>query len=108
MEQKLYSVIDVAKSLGVYPGTINYWYRWEDIVIGTEKYTELLEQGMPKLPNFKRLNDNPRGKKLWDESGIKQLKKFSDWVPKGRKGFLQEVTKLNNKKFYKNKEDKNK
>ncbi len=73
------SALKVSQKLNISTKTLNNWYRfWEDET--TEK-----PKGIPELPAYQRINDNMR---IWDVKDIPQLRKFKNWIPKGRNGIM--------------------
>ncbi len=99
------SVTELAYELNVHYGTIDYWYKWQRLIAGTEKFEKLKNSGMPILPKFKRINNNPRGKRLWEKEDIKKIKEFKNWVENDGRGNLIEITKNTNYKFYENRKN---
>ena len=75
----------VAYQLGVSVYTIKRWYRWyesEDI----RKLDELYKAGMPELPKYETIGAT--NWKYWEESDVEQLKKFKDFIPHTKNGFM--------------------
>ena len=89
----LLTASNVANELGVSVKTLTTWYKWyNDPSIHKP-------DNCPELPCY--IQDSPRGKRLWDEGCLYQLKLFRDWVPKGRNGLMGTVNKQYWSKTYK-------
>ena len=82
----------VANILGVSVYTIKRWYKWWETE-DANKLNELVKKGMPELPTYEKIGAS--NWKMWDENDINQLKKFKDYIPNTRGGFMGS---LNNKK----------
>lgn len=82
---KILTVSEMADEIGVTFWTINRWYKWyenEDI----NKLNELYKKGMPELPKYQTMG--PRKWKIWSEEDIAQMKKFKEFIPNTRGGFM--------------------
>lgn len=82
------TVSEVAKLIGVTFWTINRWYRWYESEDKTV-LDELRKKGMPDLPQYATFG--PNNWKIWKEEDIEQLKKFKDFVPNTRGGFMGKI-----------------
>lgn len=91
----------VAQALDISPGTLTNWYRWYENA-GEEKPSET-----PALPNYTQ--ESIRGPRFWREEDIPQLRKFQEWIPKGRGGVMgswnAKFWGARGKRALKNKED---
>ena len=70
----------VAQHLDISMMTLNNWYRWY-LDPDTEK-----PKDMPKLPMYEQSKE--RAPRYWKESDLPKLKKFQEWIPKGRGGLM--------------------
>ena len=80
----------VAGIIGVSVYTLRRWYDWfeqED----TSKLEELFKKGMPKLPEYKTMG--PTKWRYWEASDIEVLKKFKEFIPHTRGGFMGSLNK---------------
>ena len=81
----LLTASEVANKLGVSVKTLTIWYKWyNDSSIQKPK-------DCPELPMYQQ--DSPHGKRFWDKKHISKLKKFKNWVPKGRNGLMGSINK---------------
>lgn len=92
-EEKKLTVNEVALAVGVSTYTINNWYKWKKI----NPEDELAKL----LPDFEQ--DSQYAPRYWKQSDIWSIMKFKENVPKGRNGFLGDVTQ----KYLKNKKEDN-
>ncbi len=75
----------IANEVGVSVYTLKRWYRWwknEDV----NKLNELVKNGMPELPAYQKVGNS--NWKMWNREDIEQLKKFKEYLPKTRNGFM--------------------
>lgn len=80
----------VANILGVSVYTLKRWYKWyetEDV----KKLNELVKKGMPELPKYETIGATSW--KFWNEEDIEQLKKFKEYIPNTRGGFMGSLNK---------------
>ena len=80
----------VANELGVSVFTLKRWYYWleqEDVNI----LNELVEKGMPELPRYETIGATKW--KYWEDTDIEQLKKFREYIPHTRRGFMGSLNK---------------
>lgn len=98
------TVNKVAQFLDVSVVTINNWYKWYN----NEAFTKPKET--PYLPPYQQ--DHPRGVRYWTEDDLYDLKKFRDWIPRGRGGVMGEQNASywgeRGKRALQNKEEKKK
>ena len=81
---KKLSASQVMAKLNISYPTLNNWYKYYlDETIEKPK-------DMPELPMYQQ--NGTRGVRLWEASDIKKLKKFKDWIPKGRNGVMGKVS----------------
>lgn len=81
--KKRYSASKIAAFLDVSVVTLNNWYKWY--------YGEFEKPAdTPVLPMYFRASD--RGPRYWTEDDLYDLKKFKEWIPKGRRGVMGDVT----------------
>lgn len=79
MEKNL-TASKVANQLDISVTTLNHWYGWyraEDI----EK-----PEGVPPLPDYNQQGIN--GTRYWSQEDVEMLRKFKEWMPKGRAGIM--------------------
>lgn len=74
------SATKVTQYLDISYNTLNSWYRWYN----NPMYPK--PKDMPKLPEF--IQDTPRGPRYWTEDDLYDLRKFKEWIPKGRNGVM--------------------
>ena len=79
-----FTAIKVCQQLDISPQTLNNWYRW----YVSPDYSK--PEGMPELPSY--IQNGPRTTRYWTEEGVKKLKQFKDWLPKGRGGVMGEYS----------------
>lgn len=80
---KYYSANKISQYLDISVQTLNNWYKWyNDPNIKKPEDT-------PFLPPF--IQESPRGRRLWSEDYLYDLKKFKEWVPRGRGGVMGQV-----------------
>jgi hypothetical protein len=83
-KNNMLNATNVSAILDISVVTLNNWYKWyNDTSIEKPINT-------PPLPMY--LQETPRGKRLWNMVDIKLIKKFKDWIPKGRGGVMGEVS----------------
>lgn len=76
---------EIVKEINITKTTLNRWYKWYSI-------TENKPDDCPELPKYEQqYSSAPR---YWDESSIEALKRFKNWVPKGSKGLMGEVSQV--------------
>ena len=75
-------IIEVAVLINRSVQTINMWYQWKRENPDNE-YAKL-------LPEYEQ--DRNRGTRYWNREDIWRLIEFSQKIPKGRNGFMGEVT----------------
>lgn len=95
MEEKLYSIEEVAVTIGVSYRTLCNWYSFK------RKYPD--DEWSKKLPEY-QLGGTRKTKRLWKESDLEKLKEFRDTLPRGRNGVLGKVTQV----WYYNKKEREK
>ena len=80
------SATKVTQKLNISARTLDSWYKF---------YQSNLDKpnGMPKLPDY--VQTRPRGPRYWNPSDIKQLKKFQEWIPRGRNGVMGRINERN-------------
>lgn len=84
----------VANKLGVSVKTLTTWYAfYNDSSIEKPK-------NMPQLPMY--VQEHVQGPRYWNKADIEKLKKFRDWVPRGRNGVMGSI----NNKYWKKKGSK--
>ena len=75
---KKYGINQICKMVNVNKITIHRWYKWYN-----DPYYEKPED-LPELPEIKKL-----GKRIYlTEEDVEQLKKFKEYLPKGKKGIM--------------------
>lgn len=75
----------VASLVGVSVYTIKRWYNWyeqEDIKV----LDELYRKGMPELPAYETIGAT--NWRYWNEEDVEQIKKFKEFVPHTKNGFM--------------------
>lgn len=77
---KRITVNRVAQFLDVSVVTVNNWYKWYN----NPDFKK--PDGVPYLPPYQQ--DHPRGVRYWTEDDLFDLKKFRDWIPRGRGGVM--------------------
>ena len=85
---------EVANKIGVSVYTLKRWYKWfeqEDV----NKLNELVKNGMPELPRYETVGAT--NWKVWMEDDIEQLKKFKEFIPNTRAGFMGSLNKKEEK-----------
>ena len=91
------TVGEVARELGVSTFTVKRWYEfWEILEEDVHKLNDLVQNGMPVLPQCDRLG--ARADRIWNEDDIEDLKAFRDWVPAGRNCVFLSVLKTREEK----------
>ena len=94
--ENLFTSSRVANALDVSVKTLSSWYKWyQDDSIEKPK-------NFPQLPEY--LQEHKNAPRYWTKDGVKQLKKFKKWVPKGRNGVMGAI---NNQYLNKHKEKTN-
>jgi hypothetical protein len=74
----------VANALDISVKTLTNWYKWyqDDSIEKPENF--------PKLPEYIQYHKNsPR---YWTNDDLKMLKKFQEWLPRGRKGVMGDIS----------------
>ena len=90
----MYTASEMASKLGISVYTLKRWYKWyenEDVKV----LDELYKKGMPELPKYQTIG--PTKWKFWDVDAIEQLKKFKEFIPHTRGGFMGSVDKKGEK-----------
>ena len=80
---KYYSANKISQYLDISVQTLNSWYKWyndESIVKPPDT---------PFLPPYEQAST--RGKRLWSEDYLYDLRKFKEWIPKGRGGVMGDI-----------------
>jgi transposase len=88
------TVTQIASAIGVSIYTLKRWYDWyeqEDI----DKLEELKAKGMPQLPAYETIGATKW--RYWEEKDIEQLKKFKEFMPHTRGGFMGSLNKKGKK-----------
>jgi hypothetical protein len=76
---------EIVKELNITKTTLNRWYKWYNM-------TENKPTNCPELPKYEQqYSTAPR---FWNEDSIEALRKFKNWVPKGSKGLMGEVSQV--------------
>lgn len=84
MEDRLLNATEVAMIAGCSVPMLNMWYKWRDLHPDNE---------IAKiLPDYERVGSKTRGKRVWKYSEVHRVAEFRKHVPKGRGGFMAEVT----------------
>lgn len=85
----------VANKLNISVYTLKRWYKWyenEDV----RKLDELFKNGMPELPVYETIGST--NWRYWNEEDLEQLKKFKEFIPNTRGGFMGDVDKKKEEK----------
>ena len=80
----------VASLVGVSVYTMKRWYNWyenEDIKV----LDELYHKGMPELPAYETIGAT--NWRYWNEEDVEQIKKFKEFVPHTKNGFMGRLNK---------------
>lgn len=85
----------VTQYLDISMKTLDSWYKY------VEDNSFEHPSDMPNLPMYEQ--KYPRAPRYWKKSDLEQMKKFKDWVPKGRNGVMGRV----NERFWSEKHRKN-
>lgn len=93
----LLTACKVSQRLDVSVKTLTNWYKWY--------YDDTIEKpkDFPALPEY--IQDRPNGPRYWLEEDIKQLRKFKNWVPRGRNGVMGRINEVYWSKNKKKSED---
>lgn len=76
----------VCNKLDISSRTLDNWYKFYN-------NSELEKpDNMPDLPEYEQAT--PRAPRYWKPEDIKQLKKFKEWVPKGRHGVMGRINEM--------------
>lgn len=95
MNETNLKIEEVAVAIGVSMHTVENWY--------TFKRMHPEHEFAQMLPDF--IQEGPRQTRYWKRSSIPELLKFKSIVPKGRNGFLGDVTQAWYRKKRKEKKD---
>lgn len=95
MKKRNLKIEEVAVAVGVSMHTIENWYRF--------KHKHPDNEFAQMLPVF--YQEAPRQTRYWKQSDISQLLKCKNLVPRGRNGFLGDVTQVYYRKKQKEKKD---
>lgn len=77
------TINQVAVKVGKTSYTIKRWYSWYE-KLSPEELESYKKQGMPELPKYETVG--PTQWRYWEEEDIRQIKKFSKWVPRTKGG----------------------
>lgn len=70
----------ISQFLNISTTTLNSWYKWyNDPTFKKPKDT-------PYLPPYSQ--EHPRAPRYWTEDDLYDLRKFKEWIPKGRGGVM--------------------
>ena len=91
------SASKVANILDVSVKTLTNWYKWY--------YDDTIEKNydFPKLPDY--IQEYTNGPRYWTLSDIPMLKKFQEWVPRGRNGVMGKISEKYTSKYWKDKKE---
>lgn len=70
----------ISQFLNISVATLNSWYKWYN----NEEFSK--PKDTPYLPPY--IQDTPRGPRYWTEDDLYDLRKFKEWIPKGRGGVM--------------------
>ena len=84
------TVTQLSFAVGKSAYTIKRWYNWYE-QLTTEEIEMYKKQGMPELPKYETVG--PTKWRYWNEEDVKQIKKFSKWVPNTRAGVMGSLNK---------------
>ena len=84
----------MASALGVSIYTLKRWYTWYELE-DSDKIQELIKKGMPDLPKYETIGATKW--RYWEDKDIEQLKKFKEYMPNTRGGFMGILNKKGNK-----------
>lgn len=90
------SATKITQFLDISYATLNSWYKWYN----DDNFVK--PKNTPYLPPYKQ--DHPRAPRYWTPDDLYDLKKFKEWVPKGRRGVMGEY----NQRFWGNRNKKEK
>ena len=84
MSNGMLTASKVANRLDIAVKTLTNWYKWysDETIEKPEKF--------PKLPMYTQEHKN--GPRYWSESDIEELRKFKEWLPRGRAGVMGAVS----------------
>jgi hypothetical protein len=76
------SASEVSRELNVSVKTLTGWYKW---------YTSEIPkpENVPTLPMY--VQEHERSPRLWNPDDLDTLKKFKEWVPRGRNGVMGRI-----------------
>ena len=74
----------ISQYLNISVVTLNYWYKWYN------DSKSVKPKDTPYLPPYEQAN--PRAPRYWTEDDLYDLKKFKEWIPKGRGGVMGDCT----------------
>lgn len=87
MENKKYTANKIAQFLDISVPTLNSWYAF----YSGDQFEK--PEGMPPLPAFEQ--EGPHRPRYWDEDALYDLKKFKEWIPRGRAGVMGSLNARN-------------
>lgn len=87
IEPRKYNANKIAQFLDISVGTLNVWYKWYE----DERFEK--PEGVPPLPPYEQAG--PRRPRYWSEDVLLDLKRFKDWLPKGRGGVMGDLNARN-------------
>ena len=87
IEPRKYNATKIAQFLDISVGTLNVWYKWYE----DERFEK--PAGIPKLPPYEQAG--PRRPRYWSEDVLLDLKRFKNWLPKGRGGVMGDLNARN-------------
>lgn len=87
IEPRKYNANKIAQFLDISVGTLNVWYKWYE----DERFEK--PEGVPPLPLYEQAG--PRRPRYWSEDVLLDLKRFKDWLPKGRGGIMGDLNARN-------------
>ena len=70
----------ITQFLDISVQTLNSWYAWYN----DPEFEK--PEGTPYLPPYEQ--EHPRAPRYWTEDDLYDLRKFKEWVPKGRGGVM--------------------
>lgn len=76
------SATKVTQFLDISYNTLNAWYKWYN----DDQYVK--PKDTPYLPPYTQAH--PRAPRLWKADDLYYLRKFKEWIPKGRSGVMGE------------------
>lgn len=79
---KTLSATKVTQFLDISQNTLNSWYKWYN----DDQYAK--PKDTPYLPPYTQAH--PRAPRVWNANDLYYLRKFKEWIPKGRGGVMGE------------------